>query len=237
MAIVYMVGALIIILNNASAVPDAFMQIFSDAFTGTAATGGFVGSVFMLAIQQGVSRGVFSNEAGLGSAPIAHAAAKTNDPVRQGMIGMLGTFIDTIVICTMTALVIIITQGWLQVDAETGKQLSRELITSQSFSTGLPGFGEYIVTFGLAFFAFTTILGWSFYGERCAEYLLGVKVIPFYRILWITVVFVGAIAELKPIWNFADAMNGLMIIPNLIALLLLSPIIFKITQSHFEKNR
>ena len=237
MAIAYMVGALIIILNNASAVPDAFIQIFSDAFTGTAATGGFVGSAFMLAIQQGVSRGVFSNEAGLGSAPIAHAAAKTNDPVRQGMIGMLGTFIDTIVICTMTALVIIITQGWLQVDAETGKQLSRELITSQSFSAGLPGFGEYIVTFGLAFFAFTTILGWSFYGERCAEYLVGVKVIPFYRILWITVVFVGAIAELKPVWNFADAMNGLMIIPNLIALLLLSPIIFKITQSYFEKHR
>jgi len=237
MAVVYVAGALIIILLHIDAVPAALAQIVSDAFTGTAATGGFVGSAFMLALQKGVSRGVFSNEAGLGTAPIAHAAAKTNDPVRQGVIGMLGTFIDTIVICTMTALVIMISQGWLQTDAETGKQISAATITSYSFSAGLPGFGEYIVTFGLVFFAYTTILGWSFYGERCAEYLFGVKVIPVYRILWVVVVFVGTIVELKPVWLFADTMNGFMIIPNLIGLLLLSPVIFKITNTYFAQNK
>lgn len=237
MAIVYVLGALIIILTHVSAVPAALMQIISDAFTGTAATGGFVGSAFMLAMQKGVSRGVFSNEAGLGSAPIAHAAAKTNDPVKQGVIGMLGTFIDTIIICTMTALVIIITQGWLQVDAETGKQISGTAITSYSFSVGLPGFGKYIVTFGLVFFAYTTILGWSYYGERCAEYIFGVKVIPVYRIIWIAVVFLGAVTQLDFVWLLAEVMNGFMIIPNLIALLLLSPIIFKITRTYFEENK
>ena len=187
----------------------------------------------MLAIQKGVARGVFSNEAGLGSAPIAHAAAKTNNPIRQGTIGMLGTFIDTIVICTMTALVIILMNGWTQVDAETGKRISDAAITSFSFNAGLPGFGEYIVTFGLVFFTYTTILGWSFYGERCAEYLFGVKVIVPYRILWVTVVFIGAIANLKILWVIAEILNGLMAIPNLIALLLLSPVVFKLSKDYF----
>lgn len=236
MAIAYVGGALIILFIHLHQIPAALWLIVHDAFTGTAATGGFAGSVFMLAVQKGVARGVFSNEAGLGSAPMAHAAARTNDPVRQGMIGMLGTFIDTIVICSMTALVIVISQSWLQIDPETGKQISTASLTSTAFNQGLPGVGEYIVTFGLAFFAFTTIIGWSFYGERCAEYLFGVKVIVFYRILWVIVVLVGAGAELKPIWLLADVLNGMMAIPNLIALLLLSPVVFKFTQDYFNKN-
>lgn len=236
MAITYVGGALAILIMHANQVPSALWLIVHDAFTGTAAAGGFAGSVFMLAMQQGVARGVFSNEAGLGSAPMAHAAARTTNPVRQGMIGMLGTFLDTIVICTMTALVIIISQQWLQVDPQTGTHLSRAVLASAAFEQSLPGVGQYIVTFGLVFFAYTTIIGWSFYGERCAEYLFGVKVIVFYRIIWVIVVFFGASAELKPMWLLADAMNGLMAIPNLIALLLLSPVVFKFTQDYFKNN-
>ena len=233
MAVVYVAGALIIILSHLGDVPAALMMIVRDAFTGSAAAGGFIGATIMLAIQKGVARGVFSNEAGLGSAPIAHAAAKTNNPIRQGTIGMLGTFIDTIVICTMTALVIIMMNGWTQVDATTGLRISVAEITTFSFNAGLPGIGEYIVTFGLVFFAYTTILGWSFYGERCAEYLFGVRVIVPYRILWVVVVFIGAIANLKMMWVIAEILNGLMAIPNLIALLLLSPVVFKLSKDYF----
>jgi len=233
MAVMYVAGALIIIINHIDDVPAALMIIVRDAFTGSAAAGGFIGATIMLAIQKGVARGVFSNEAGLGSAPIAHAAAKTNNPIRQGTIGMLGTFIDTIIICTMTALVIIMMNGWTQVDAVTGIRISVAEITTFSFNAGLPGIGEYIVTFGLVFFAYTTILGWSFYGERCAEYLFGVKVIVPYRILWVIVVFIGAIANLKMIWVIAEILNGLMAIPNLIALLLLSPVVFKLSKDYY----
>jgi len=236
MAIAYVAGALIILVVHLNQIPTALWTIVHDAFTGSAAAGGFAGSVFMLAVQKGVSRGVFSNEAGLGSAPMAHAAARTNDPVRQGMIGMLGTFIDTIVICSMTALVIVISQQWMQLDPVTGKQISSAALTTAAFDQGLPGIGQYIVTFGLAFFAYTTIIGWSFYGERCAEYLFGVRVIAFYRILWVIVVFVGAGAELRPMWLLADVLNGMMAIPNLIALLLLSPVVFKHTQDYFKRN-
>ena len=236
MAVAYIAGALIILVMHSDQIPTALWTIVHDAFTGTAAAGGFAGSVFLLAVQKGVARGVFSNEAGLGSAPMAHAAAKTTNPVRQGMIGMLGTFLDTIVICTMTALVIVISQQWLQIDPHTGKQISSATLTSSAFEQGLPGVGQYIVTFGLVFFAYTTIIGWSFYGERCAEYLFGVKVIVFYRILWVLVVFVGAGAELRPIWLLADVLNGMMAIPNLIALLLLSPVVFKYTQDYFKNQ-
>lgn len=249
MAVLYVAGALIIILSHASEIPSAIGLIVADAFTGTAATGGFIGSSFMLAIQFGVARGVFSNEAGLGSAPIAHAAAQTRDPVQQGTIGMLGTFIDTIVICTITALVIILMNGWTQVDASSGEQLSKASMTFFSFAQGLPGLGEYIVTFGLVFFAYTTILGWSFYGERCAEYLLGVRVIIPYRILWVLMVFVGSISTIYQgsgvgpdnvsgadiAWSIAGILNGLMAIPNLIGLLLLSPMVFKLTRDHYAK--
>ena len=236
MAVFYVGGALLIIFSNISEVPAAFAMIFKAAFTGSAAVGGFVGATIMIAIQTGIARGLFSNEAGMGTAPIAHAAAKTNDPVRQGTIGMLGTFLDTIVICSMTALVIIIMNGWTQVDTETGKLMSKAAITSFSFSQGLAGYGQYIVTLGMIFFTFTTMIGWSFYGERCAEYLLGVKVITFYRILWVIVVFIGTSLQLDIVWLIAEILNGLMAIPNLIALLLLSPVVFKLTRDHYNSN-
>lgn len=234
MAIAYILGALIIIFTNITQVPEAFMTILRGAFTGSAATGGFIGATIMLAMQKGVERGLFSNEAGMGTAPIAHAAAKTNDPVRQGVIAMLGTFLDTIVICTMTALVIILAHSWGQVGAD-GKQLSGAALTYFAFAQGLPTIGIYIVSLGLAFFAFSTLLGWSYYGERCAEYMLGVKVIIPYRVLWILAIPVGALVELRPLWDAAGILNGLMAIPNLIALLLLSPIIFKLTRDYFNK--
>lgn len=228
MAIAYIVGSLIIIFANISEVPAAFMIIIDSAFNGSAAAGGFAGAGIMIAIQMGVARGIFSNEAGLGSAPIAHAAAQTDSPVRQGMIGMLGTFIDTIIVCTMTALVIIISGAWTS--GETGASLS-----TLAYGNSIP-FGEYIITFGLVVFAFTTILGWSYYGERCAEYIFGEKIILPYRILWIVAAFVGASQKVNLIWILADVMNGFMAIPNLIALALLSPIIFKVTREYFSKD-
>lgn len=223
MAIAYVLGAGFIILQEIDAVPLALQLIVSDAFTGTAATGGFAGAGVMAAIRFGVARGVFSNEAGLGTAPIAHAAAKTNNPVQQGKIAMLGTFIDTMVICTMTALVIILTGSWTS--GETGASLS-----AYAFRVGLPGYGGYVVSFGLAIFALTTLLGWSYYGERCAEYILGVAVIPWYRMMWVLAIPVGAVMDLNLLWLLADVLNGLMAIPNLIALLLLSPIVFKLSR-------
>lgn len=229
MAIAYIAGSLIIIFSNISEVPAALMLIVDSAFNGSAAAGGFAGAGIMLTIQMGVARGMFSNEAGLGSAPIAHATAQTDSPVRQGMIGMLGTFIDTIIVCTMTALVIIISGVWTS--GETGATLS-----THAYGSLMP-FGEYIVTFGLVIFAFTTILGWSYYGERCAEYIFGTKVILPYRIVWIISVFVGATQKVNLIWLLADVMNGFMAIPNLIALALLSPVIFKVTKEYFANKQ
>ena len=226
MAIAYLVGSTIVIGINITRVPEALGVIVSHAFTGTAATGGFAGAALWAAIRFGVARGVFSNEAGLGSAPIAHAAAKTNDPVHQGVIGMLGTFIDTLIVCTMTALVIVLTGVWTS--GENGAALS-----ALAFHTAMPGLGGYIVTFGLIVFAFTTVLGWSYYGERCAEYLLGIRVILPYRLLWIGAIPLGAMGQLSIIWLLADVMNGLMAIPNLLALALLSPVIFKLTREYF----
>ncbi|PCH84124.1 MAG: sodium:alanine symporter family protein [Piscirickettsiaceae bacterium] len=223
MGIAYVAGAGIIIVQRLDSVPTALQLIVNDAFTGTAAAGGFAGAGIMAAIRFGVARGVFSNEAGLGTAPIAHAAAKTNNPVQQGKIAMLGTFIDTIIICTMTALVIILTGSWTS--GETGAALS-----AHAFSMGLPGYGGYVVSFGLAIFALTTLLGWSYYGERCAEYIFGVKVIPWYRIAWVLAIPVGAIMDLEFLWLLADVLNGLMAIPNLIALLLLSPVVFRLSR-------
>jgi AGCS family alanine or glycine:cation symporter len=229
MITLYVSAALIILAINITEIPAALGLIVSDAFTGTAATGGFAGAAVMAAIRFGVARGIFSNEAGLGSAPIAHAAARTTDPVRQGAIGMLGTFIDTIIVCTMTALVIIVTGAWTS--GENGATL-----TSIAFDSALP-FGNYIVVFSLIVFAFTTILGWSYYGERCAEYLFGPKAITPFRILWIAVIPVGALTGLEIIWLMADIMNALMAVPNLLALGLLSPIIFKITSDRLSGGR
>lgn len=237
MAIFYIGGALLIIFSNFTSVPAAFWLIIKEAFSESAAVGGFVGATIMIAIQTGVARGLFSNEAGMGTAPIAHAAAKTSDPVKQGTIGMLGTFLDTIVICSMTALVIIIMNGWTQIDAETGKQLSKAAMTSFSFSQGLSGFGEYIVILGMIFFTFTTMIGWSFYGERCAEYIFGVKIIVIYRILWVAVVFLGTTVKLDTVWIIAEILNGMMAIPNLIGLLLLSPVVFRLTREHYATEK
>lgn len=223
MASVYLAGALIVILANIGEVPSALAMIVADAFTGTAAAGGFAGASVLMALRFGIARGIFSNEAGLGSAPIAHAAARTSDAVQQGMVGMLGTFIDTIVVCTLTALVIVISGTWT--GGETGAALS-----SLAFDTSLPGIGGLIVTFGLAIFAFTTVLAWSYYGERCAEFLFGVRAITPYRVLWVVLLPLGAVGNLGIIWLVADVLNGLMAVPNLIALALLSPTVFSMTR-------
>ena len=230
MAISYIAGALIIILLNVEQVPTALMTIIHHAFNGTAAAGGFAGATVLMAIHFGVARGLFSNEAGLGSAPIAHAAAKTKDPVHQGLIAMLGTFIDTIVVCTMTALVIILTGSWTS--GQTGVAL-----TADAFNIGLAQGGGVVVTMALILFAFTTLLGWSYYGERCAEYLFGVRVIQPFRILWVIAIPIGAMGNLGLVWTIADILNGLMAIPNLIALLALSPIIFHLTRQHSIMKR
>lgn len=225
MALLYILGALAVIAWNLPSVPGALAQIVTEAFSGTAATGGFAGAAVWAALRFGVARGIFSNEAGLGSAPIAHAAAQTNSAVRQGTVGMMGTFIDTIIVCTMTALVIVLTGAW-----ETGE--TGAALTSMAFNQGIPG-GNWIVTFGMIFFAFTTIVAWSYYGERCAEFLFGVGVIMPYRYLWVVLLVVGAVANLELIWLIADVLNALMAIPNLIALLALSGTVFAVTRDYF----
>jgi AGCS family alanine or glycine:cation symporter len=229
MAISYLLGGLLVLLSNIPAIPGAIVHIVHDAFTPTAATGGFAGAAIWAAIRFGVARGIFSNEAGLGSAPIAHAAASTDNPVRQGSIAMLGTFIDTLIICSITGLAIVVTGAWTS--GATGAALS-----SMAFEQALPGFGSYIVTFGLAIFAFTTLLGWSFYGEKCIEYLFGVRAITPFRILWVLMIPVGAMAQeqLNFVWLVADTLNAMMALPNLLALLLLSPVVFKLTREYFN---
>ncbi|MGD2082326.1 MAG: sodium:alanine symporter family protein [Chromatiales bacterium] len=226
MAIAYVTGGIYVLVANAGQIPEAFRLVISHAFTPTAAGGGFAGATVWAAIRFGVARGIFSNEAGLGSAPIAHAAAATNNPVRQGTVAMLGTFIDTLVICSVTGLVIVVTGAWTS--GETGASLS-----SLAFESGLPGIGGYVVSLGLPLFAFTTLLGWSFYGEKCVEYLFGVRSIVPFRILWVLAIPVGALAKLDFVWLVADTLNALMAIPNLIALLLLSPLVFRITREYF----
>jgi len=236
MATFYVLGSLLVIVLNIDKVPTAFDIIFSHAFNGTAATGGFTGVAVWAAIRFGVARGVFSNEAGLGSAPIAHAAAQTNNPVQQGTIAMLGTFIDTLIVCTMTALVIILTGVWTQIDPSTGDAFSGAALSTTAFNSGISGFGGTVVGFGLVVFAFSTILGWSYYSERCAEFIFGERIILPFRLIWIIAVFIGAIGKLSFIWLLADVLNGLMAIPNLIALGLLSPLVFRLTHTALKKS-
>lgn len=224
MAVLYFSSGFAVILLNISEVPSAFGQIFAQAFTGTAAAGGFFGMVV-----KGVARGVFSNEAGLGSAPIAHAAAKTKDPVRQGSIAMLGTFIDTIVVCTISGLAIVLSGLWKG-------HLNGAPLTSAAFEQGLPNVGNHIVTLSLTLFAFTTLLGWAFYGEKCVEFLFGTKTIKPYRYLWIIAVFSGTVLSLDFVWLLADTLNAMMAIPNLIGLLLLSPVVIKVTKAYSFKT-
>ena len=229
MAITYVGAGLVVIVLNIEAVPAAFRLIFAHAFSPIAATGGFAGAAVWAAIRFGVARGVFSNEAGLGSAPIAHAAAKCKGPVSQGLVAMLGTFVDTIVVCSFTALVILTTGAWT-----TGRNGAE--LTSFAFETALPGVGSYITSIALAVFAFTTLLGWSYYCERSWQYLLGVKVIIPFRIVWSLAPIVGATVKLSFIWLLADVLNAFMAIPNLIALALLSPVVFKLSQKYFATN-
>lgn len=233
MVILYVAVCLIILGVNVTAIPSAFRQIVVGAFSPAAIGAGALGS-FFVAMQKGIARGIFSNEAGLGSAPIAAAAAKTKEPVRQGLVSMTGTFLDTLIVCTMTGLAIVITGAW-----NTG--LEGVAVTMQAFSEGLPGVlgtaGPVILMVCLIFFAFTTILGWNFYGERCLEYVAGRKkaAIYVYRALYILAVFVGPYMTVAAVWNIADIFNGLMAIPNLIALLLLSGVVARETRAYFKK--
>ncbi|HCB44764.1 MAG TPA: sodium:alanine symporter family protein, partial [Pseudomonas sp.] len=229
MAIFYVGGGLIILILHADKIPEAFSQIFYYAFNPSAAAGGFAGATVWMAMRFGIARGVFSNEAGLGSAPIAHAAAQTNNPIRQGTVAMLGTFIDTIIICSITGLVIMVTGAWTS--GENGAPLS-----ALAFSQGLPGiWGQYIVSIGLAVFAFTTIIGWSFYSEKCTQFLFGERSNLPFRLLWIIAIPLGTLPgiDLNSLWLVADTLNAMMAIPNLIALLLLSPVVFKLTKDYF----
>jgi len=275
MAIAYLLSGLVVLAMNITEIPTALALIFSYAFTPSAELGGFAGATVMLAIRFGVARGIFSNEAGLGSAPIAHAAAETDNPVRQGSVAMLGTFIDTLIICTITGLVIVTSGQWrvenpeylecvgkggtvtqevssswgigqtknICKTASDGKELEFDKVqtgaslSAAAFSSELPGIGGYIVTLGLALFAFTTALGWSVYGERCVEYLFGVRATVPFRVLWVLALPIGATVSLDFIWLLADTLNALMAVPNLIALLLLSPVVFKITRDHFQAGR
>lgn len=234
--IVFYVGAAIyILIANISGLPAAFGEIFRGAFSGTAAAGGFAGSVILVVIQMGVARGLFSNESGLGSAPIAAAAAKTSHPVRQGLVSMTQTFIDTIIVVTFTGLVIITTGVWKATD-EAGEQISASLMTGEAFTFGLPGqWGHWIVTIGLVLFAFSTILGWSYYGERNLERLFGRRAVVPFRIFFSLVVFVGCTTELEVVWNFSDVANGLMALPNLVGILILSGLIARETR-HYLKH-
>ncbi|MBS5986189.1 amino acid carrier protein [Clostridium paraputrificum] len=230
MAGIYILGAVLVLICNYSAIPGALSIIIRSAFNPQAALGGAAGITVQIALQRGVGRGVFSNEAGLGSAPIAAAAAKTKSPVRQGLISMTGTFFDTIVICTMTGLAIVLTGAY-------SSPLEGAALTTAAFEAGLPFavIGKYIVNIGLIFFAFTTILGWNYYGERCAEYLLGVKSILPYRIIFIALVAVGPFLSLDLIFIIADIVNGMMAFPNLIGLIGLRKVVIKETEDYFQQ--
>ena len=229
MAIIYILITITILAFHCNQILPSIALVIKSAFTGKAATGGFAGATVITAIQAGIARGIFSNESGLGSAPIAAAAAKTDEPVEQGLVSMTGTFIDTIIICTLTGLSIIVTDGW-------SSNLNGATLTQSAFSSVFGNFGVYALTFSLILFAFTTIIGWGYYGERCFEFLFGVKAIPVYRIIFIAMVALGGYISLETIWVIADIVNGLMAIPNLIALLALSPIIIKETKHYFDTH-
>jgi alanine or glycine:cation symporter, AGCS family len=230
MALGYVFGGLIIILNNTHLIMPALEMIFTYAFTGEAAVGGAVGA----AIRYGVARGVFSNEAGMGSAPIAAAAAKTDHPARQGLVSMTGTFLDTIIVCSITGIVLVM--GFIMAGNTFGDQTGA-VLTINVFDKLLPGFGGWVVTFGIIFFAYSTILGWSYYGEKCCSYLFGEKSVLLYRIIYIISVFVGCVVTLDLVWLFADTFNGLMAAPNCLALLLLSGVIAKESKDFIDRRK
>jgi len=230
MIVFYFLAALFVVLIHIEQIPSVISQVLVEAFTDTAAAGGFAGATIMMTIRSGISRGVFSNESGLGSSPIAAAAAQTKHPVTQALVSMTQTFIDTIVICSMTGFAILVSNV-----LPTG--LTGATLTQKAFETALPGeWGGIVVSIGLIFFAYSTILGWSYYGEKSIEYLLGEKSIKPYRFLFVIMVFVGAVVKLDLVWTFADIMNGLMAFPNLIALLGLSGIVAAETRNYFKQS-
>ncbi|MGX9844201.1 alanine/glycine:cation symporter family protein [Streptococcus iniae] len=230
MAIFYILASLTVIFIKFDHILPVISLVFKSAFTPVAAIGGFTGTLVKDAIQKGIARGVFSNESGLGSAPIAAAAAKTNEPVEQGLISMTGTFIDTIIICSLTGLAILVTGQWTT-------HLEGAPLTQAAFASVFGNIGAYALTFSLILFAFTTILGWSYYGERCFEFLFGTKPIAFFRLLFILMVALGGFLKLELIWVLADIVNGLMALPNLIALLALSPVTIYETKRYFSSNQ
>ena len=229
MAAIYILGTVTVLAVNLDRLLPTLQLVFSSAFSQTAAVGGFAGASMRMAIQNGVARGVFSNESGLGSAPIAAAAAKTKEPVEQGLISMTGTFIDTLIICSLTGLTILVTGVW-------NSDLNGVRLTQAAFSTIFSSFGPVLLTIFLVLFAFTTILGWNYYGERCFEFLFGVKYIRLYRIIFVAMVLLGGFIELEAVWVIADIVNALMALPNLIALLALSPVIIAETKKYFDKK-
>jgi len=227
MAVLYLAAGLLVLLLHFESIPAAIVLIVRSAFEPVAVGGGMAGAGILMAIQFGVARGVFSNEAGLGSAPIAHAAAQTDSSARQGTIAMLGTFIDTVVICSITGLAIVVSGVW-------SGEAKGVAMSQAAFASVLP-YGHVIISVALCIFAFTTILGWSYYGERCAQFLVGPKVVMPFRVLWTLVVGVGAVSQLDAVWLMADILNGLMAIPNLIGLLLLSGVVVRISREHFDE--
>ncbi|MGV3516203.1 alanine/glycine:cation symporter family protein [Luteitalea sp.] len=230
MAVFYLGGGLVILARFASHLPDAFGLVFDGAFTGTAATGGFAGSTLMMALRYGVARGLFSNEAGLGSAPMVHAAAQTDHPVRQGLYGIFEVFVDTILVCTTTGLVILVTDSWQ--GGTTGAALA-----GQAFSIGLPGtWGNIVVTTSLVLFAFSTLIGWSYYGETGIVYLLGTRAAVPYRLLWLVFIYLGAIGSLHLVWDIADTLNGLMALPNIFTVLLSIGLLRRLTKEFFANR-
>ncbi|MFC9975657.1 alanine/glycine:cation symporter family protein [Spirillospora sp. NPDC127200] len=232
MIVLYVVGAAGVLAFNIGEVPAAIGLIFTDAFTGTAATGGFAGAAVAAAIRYGVARGIFSNESGLGTGGIVAAAAKSSHPVRQALVSMTQTFIDTLVVVSFTALTIVVTGVWKEAGEEDAAKF-----TARAFDEGLPGdWGSVIVTVSVIFFAFSTVLGWSYYGERCVEYLFGRKAVLPYRLLFIVVVYIGSTTTLTAVWTFSDVMNGLMALPNLIGLLILSPLVYRETRAYFRRE-
>tara|TARA_B100000676_G_scaffold312946_1_gene390100 strand:+ start:2952 stop:4292 length:1341 start_codon:yes stop_codon:yes gene_type:complete len=230
MALTYLLAGLVVLVDHAEALPGALALCFESAFTGTAAAGGFAGALVKEAIRFGIARGIFSNEAGLGSAPIAHASANTDHPARQGSIAMLGTFIDTIIVCSITGLAIVASGAWTS--GAEGAPLS-----ALAFSSTFGDFGNVIVAGGLAIFAFTTLLGWSLYSERCTQFLFGDRAILPFRVIWVLAVPLGAIVSLNLVWALADIMNIMMAVPNLIALLLLSPVVVRLSREFFDNRR
>ncbi|AUC90690.1 sodium:alanine symporter family protein [Streptococcus suis] len=231
MAILYILASITVLAVHWDQLLPTLALVFKSAFTPAAAMGGFVGATVKEAIQRGIARGVFSNESGLGSAPIAAAAAKSDNPVEQGLISMTGTFIDTLIICSLTGLSILVTDQW------TTEGLAGAPLTQAAFATVFGNTGSIALTISLVLFAFTTILGWSYYGERCIEFLFGTKSILPYRLLFVAMVALGGFLKLDLIWTIADIVNGLMALPNLIALLALSPIIIKETRQYFAKKK